>query len=352
MKTLLDKCTKYKIVRRELLESLSEDEILYIKSLYEIDDIKTGLTFYLREIHGKNPCHNGHEFIPMGPVYCIICGNKLQDKQRLRATKGCQFRCQQLNPEVKEKQKMHFISAYGVENAQQIPEVKLKKEQTQLKNHGVKYCFQKPDIKQRQFNTMIAKYGVKHALQCPKIHDKQKKTNLEKYGCENSGALFNKLKSKGELEVLNFIKQNYNKTIISGENTLIPFYQLDIYIPDLNLAIEFNGDYWHSHNNDKRKSGRHVRKTNDCESKGIRLIHIWEHEWKNNQDYVKYILVCYLNNKIPQTEDLEKLNRDYFSRLDFPDLKVEPAKDEIINNKFIIRKTGFLIFNLNTTKEI
>jgi len=53
---------------------------------------------------------------------------------------------------------------------------------------------------------MIAKYGVKHALQCQKIHDKQKKTNLEKYGCENSGALFNKLKSKGELEVLNFIK--------------------------------------------------------------------------------------------------------------------------------------------------
>lgn len=83
-------------------------------------------------------------------------------------------------------------------------------------------------------------------------------------------------------------------------------------------------------------------KTELCESKGIRLIHIWESEWNNNQDYVKYILDCYLNSIIPNYKCYNKLSRDYFSTLDFPDNKIEEPVLEKSGN-FDVYKTGYIL---------
>lgn len=52
---------------------------------------------------------------------------------------------------------------------------------------------------------------------------------------------------------------------------------LDIYIPELKLAFEYNGVYWHSEK--YRDSSYHLKKTLECERLGIRLIHIWEDDW-------------------------------------------------------------------------
>lgn len=60
--------------------------------------------------------------------------------------------------------------------------------------------------------------------------------------------------------------------------------ELDYYIDDLKLAIEYNGLYWHSSNNeelDKKWKDYHLRKTNLCLAKGITLLHIFEDEWVN-----------------------------------------------------------------------
>lgn len=56
--------------------------------------------------------------------------------------------------------------------------------------------------------------------------------------------------------------------------------EFDIYLPSKNLAIEFNGNYWHSDavRNDKNY---HINKTNIAKSKGIFLYHIFEWEWYN-----------------------------------------------------------------------
>lgn len=59
-------------------------------------------------------------------------------------------------------------------------------------------------------------------------------------------------------------------------------YELDVYIPEKNLAIEYDGIYWHSSGskeNDKEKSRYHLMKTEMCEEKGIQLLHIFENEW-------------------------------------------------------------------------
>jgi hypothetical protein len=61
--------------------------------------------------------------------------------------------------------------------------------------------------------------------------------------------------------------------------------EIDIYLPDIKLGIEFNGIFWHS---DKYKSKKyHLNKTNMAEDKGIKLIHIWEDDWKFKREIVE-----------------------------------------------------------------
>ncbi len=64
--------------------------------------------------------------------------------------------------------------------------------------------------------------------------------------------------------------------------------ELDVYIPDKNVAIEFNGIYWHSENGGG-ECGRnyHLNKTEECEDAGIQLIHIFENEWEEKKEIVK-----------------------------------------------------------------
>lgn len=94
-----------------------------------------------------------------------------------------------------------------------------------------------------------------------------------------------------EKEVYDYLCSIYNKNILHNQRNVIGAQELDIYIPDKKLAIEFNGDYWHS--NIYKDSIYHQAKTIDCVKQGIRLIHIFEYEWKNKDTQAK--LKQYLN---------------------------------------------------------
>ena len=64
--------------------------------------------------------------------------------------------------------------------------------------------------------------------------------------------------------------------------------ELDVYIPSRNLAIEFDGSYWHT--DEFKDPGYHLGKTEACGALGIRLIHVFEWEWTNNKKVVKSLL--------------------------------------------------------------
>jgi hypothetical protein len=49
-----------------------------------------------------------------------------------------------------------------------------------------------------------------------------------------------------EKELVDFIKSIYNGEIITNNRKILKGKELDIVLPELNLAIEFNGIYWHS----------------------------------------------------------------------------------------------------------
>lgn len=69
----------------------------------------------------------------------------------------------------------------------------------------------------------------------------------------------------------------------SGLNvSLMPNYEFDLLVPDLKVAIEYNGMFWHS--TVAKGFGYHLHKTKWCEDHGWRLVHIWEDEWLGQRD--------------------------------------------------------------------
>jgi hypothetical protein len=64
--------------------------------------------------------------------------------------------------------------------------------------------------------------------------------------------------------------------------------EIDIYIPSIKTAIEFDGIYWH--NELYVANDYHLVKTNLCKKSNIDLIHIFEDEWLFKQEIVLSIL--------------------------------------------------------------
>jgi DNA-directed RNA polymerase subunit RPC12/RpoP len=79
-------------------------------------------------------------------------------------------------------------------------------------------------------------------------------------------------------------------SIESSVRYVISPKELDIYIPEKKLAIEYNGLYWHSEISGQKDKNYHLNKTAECEKQGIQLIHIFENEWIQKQYIIKNIL--------------------------------------------------------------
>ena len=77
--------------------------------------------------------------------------------------------------------------------------------------------------------------------------------------------------------------------IIGSDMEQISPLELDIYLPDFGLAIEYNGLYRHSESSGK-KQWYHRHKFDLCKKKDIKLITIFEDEWVNKKEIVTNIL--------------------------------------------------------------
>jgi len=101
--------------------------------------------------------------------------------------------------------------------------------------------------------------------------------NLGK-GCASCSNVY----SKPHKEVESYLT-SLGVVYLSNSRSIIPPKELDIYLPAHNLAVEFNGTFWHSIDEfdspgDKLK---HRNKFLSCQTKGIRLLQISEHEWSD-----------------------------------------------------------------------
>jgi len=114
-------------------------------------------------------------------------------------------------------------------------------------------------------------------------------------------------RSGPESEILNMVKTKFPSVMskmFKNEDPRFPLkrYELDFYIPELKLGIEFDGKYWHSfkvlskRKNLTKEQARtyHEDKDSFFETLGIKVFHIKEEDWYLNKDFIKTNLSHFL----------------------------------------------------------
>jgi len=246
---------------------------------------------------------------------------------------------------IQEKSKETLMKNYGVDNPNKSPDILKKRvESFKLSNYKENYKI-----------TSIKRYGFEHPWMNKEIHQKSsigtflaKNLNLKKsilykledykeydlisidydkfkrninINCKKCNNIFtinredfhirfknkttictncnpiNNNQSGTEMELYKFVKENYEGEIITNSKRIIPPMELDIYLPELKLAFEFNGLYWHSES--QKGKYYHYNKTKKCKDYGIELTHIWEDDWVFKNEIIKSII----KNKLNKTKN-------------------------------------------------
>ena len=123
--------------------------------------------------------------------------------------------------------------------------------------------------------------------------------------------------SSYEYEIIDFIKSlNVHNIVQSERSKLVGGKELDIFLPDYNLAIEFNGNYWHSEK--YKEKNYHQDKTLESSRIGINLIHIFEFDWIRNKEIYKNLIKTKLG-KLGSHLYARKCNIKLITQKDFSD---------------------------------
>lgn len=238
-----------------------------------------------------------------------------------------------------------MLQKYGVKNPMHLESSKEKIRNTFKEKYNVDWITQSPEIKTKIKNTILEKYGTDNYTKTNEYKRRVKYTNIKKqiekiqkyfqsnnlefisdlnevyknektiikYKCTNCNTEYEKCwndiqswwvcrkcypsDSTQESELKNFLDTHNIKYIEKARIIKNPdtdrFLELDFYIPDFNLAIEFDGLYWHSTAH-QLNNNYHLQKTELCQQSNIQLIHIFEDEWKFKQD----IVLSRLKNKL------------------------------------------------------
>jgi hypothetical protein len=248
---------------------------------------------------------------------CEKCGMTKRDKTNLDLY-GVKNVFQ--NEEIKTKIKDSYLINLGVDHPSKNIDIQTNTKNTNLERYGFICSMLNENIKRKVENSCLEKYGVKNPFQSKKSYSTKKENILKKYKniglvdiindehkmvCNkghnfilNSCIFYNRLqttlcticnpvgdyhRSGLESKLSDFIIENYKDVI--QLNKKFSYQEIDVYLPKLKLAFEFNGVYWHNELN--KINNYHLNKTEFCEKQDIHLIHIYEDDWIYKQEIVK-----------------------------------------------------------------
>jgi hypothetical protein len=264
----------------------------------------------------------------------------VRDKQIATNLKKYGVENPQQNKEIQKRQQSTLFKNWGVTVPLKNVQIQERSKQSCMEKYGVDNPFKNPEIQRKQKNTCHDKYGVEY----PMSNESVKRTNVRNRQINHYLNVICKSKKYNNIKPL-FSVDEYNgngsynthyqfkclvcdstfqDTMINGiiprcikcfppklfslqnavhsyitsilpvetevqknTRTVINPLELDIYIPSLRLAIEFNGIYYHSERGGKKNRYYHLNKTKRCEELGIKLIHIFEDEWIEKQEIIK-----------------------------------------------------------------
>ena len=257
------------------------------------------------------------------------------------------FNMTKSNEMINMSMKKKFIEKYGVDNPAKNKVIQQKIKQTNIQKYGCEYTLSNSCVREKAKQTNIQKYGVDNPQKSKIFRDELKQKRIEKlykgmpHTNNNFYTIFDSLEtaqnyfqnnyrgktihevaddlnysysrmknlirefdlgkylnlkpsiSKYEKEIVEiFLQYIPNLKIQLNDQKILGGKEIDIYLPEYNLGIEFNGSYWHSEEYKDKKY--HQEKSLLAEEKGIFIYHIFEYEWVN-QDKKKKIISQLLN---------------------------------------------------------
>ena len=141
-------------------------------------------------------------------------------------------------------------------------------------------------------------------------------------------------------------------------------YELDIWLPEYKIGIEYNGNYWHSEAHLDSEVAReiHLAKTLMCRERGIHLIHVFEYDWKWNRSGVLSWICSFLNKKSIDYDiimvdsinfkSLYNIESDFYFSLRYKGLEVGWFGCQIQDGMLILNSCSFCFkFNLAKFQE-
>ena len=149
----------------------------------------------------------------------------------------------------------------------------------------IEQCIDKHGDKFDYSKTNYTKAVNKVTITCPKHGDFEKIardfTNASPHGCPTCAHTT----SEFEINIKNYLEKFNIKPETRTKKIINPF-EIDIHCQEKKIAVECNGIYWHSELQGKDKN-YHLNKTKLCNSRGIKLIHIFENEFLYKEKIVK-----------------------------------------------------------------
>jgi uncharacterized protein YacL (UPF0231 family) len=161
---------------------------------------------------------------------------------------------------------------------------------------------------------LLKRKGKEITVECSKGHT----TTRNWYNTHTNKRFCTKCKmNKPEREIIDFLQTDLGITHIKHrERKIIGNKELDIYLPDFNLAIEYNGLFWHSEKM-MEDYHYHFKKQQLCLQKGIGLITIWQDEW----EYKRNIVMDILRRRLVQSKVCESV--EYTTEYGINDIRLE-----------------------------
>lgn len=221
---------------------------------------------------------------------------------------------------VKRKVRATNLKRFGVESPSQLPEVQKKIKATNLKRYGTEYGMQNKDVLAKMRETHVRKYGG-IGNQSPIIREKIQKTCLERYGvvstlltdrakkqANSPEAIQKKFKtmkknntfntSKPEKNLETKLRKLFPDLKTQYKSDVYPF-ACDLYIPSLDLYIEYNGTWTH---------GGHFFDKNNPED--LKVLELWK---SKNTKYYNNAVYNWSVRDILKLETAIKNNLNYIA---------------------------------------
>jgi hypothetical protein len=257
---------------------------------------------------------------------CSVCHKNLvkysPPNKSYRET--CGLKCGANNPKTQEKTKATVLLRFGVEVPAQSAEVKQKIKETCLAKYGVDHPRKSQELMTAQNERHRQKYGklstqmhlsldsldlLNDKVKLTELHSKHSVQSIS----EKLGVSYKTVRNyliKHEIPIKKFYTSQAEREIqtllsslevefLANDRKILNPKELDLVLRANNLAIEFDGMFWHSFNHKESKAERemHLQKTLACRDNGLQLFHIFENEWLNpvKKDIWKSIISTKLN---------------------------------------------------------